>query len=175
MTSNPQSKTGKPDVAQTKKLIMNAPIGDYIGEDGAQILAERACNTIRLRDGDYLFRQGDETTSFYLVESGRLALLKNGEKGRDARVLHTLQQGDLVGELSFIDDTPHVRSIIAIEDVTVLQFRAKDIRPLINEHPQLMFDFMRAIIKRVHHTMQDITKQQLALADYISTGGKGRL
>jgi hypothetical protein len=37
-----------------------------------------------------------------------------------------------------------------------------------------MFDFMRAIIKRAHHTVSSIEKQQMALSDYISTGGKGR-
>ena len=38
-----------------------------------------------------------------------------------------------------------------------------------------MFDFMRAVIKRVHLTVASVGKQQIALADYIATAGKGRL
>lgn len=178
MAQNPQSQTDtlteKPDVEHIQKLIADAPIGGYIGEDGARILAERACNVIILKDGDYLFRKGEKTTSFYLVESGRVARIKDEVKDKKARVLHTLHKGDLVGELSFIDQTDHVRSVIALGDARVLQFKGEDIQPLITGHPQLMFDFMRAVIKRVHHTVKDISKQQQALADYIGTGGKGR-
>jgi CRP-like cAMP-binding protein len=83
-----------------------------------------------------------------------------------------LTQGDLVGELSFIDDTPHAVSAMSLGDSSVLQFNADDVRPLINEHPQLMFDFMRAIIKRVHHTVSDLGRQQAALSNYIYNSGK---
>ena len=175
MTQNPETQARKPNVDQVRKLIEDAPIGGYIGADGARIMAERACNELVLAKNDFLFRGGEKTTSFYLVTSGSLARIKDGKKGRRPRILHTLHKGDLVGELSFIDETDHVRSVIALEDSTVLQFRKEDIDPLITEHPRLMFNFMRAVIKRVHHTVNDISKQQMALSDYIGSGGKGRM
>ncbi|WP_456380746.1 cyclic nucleotide-binding domain-containing protein [Thiolapillus sp.] len=165
----------KPDIERVRKLILEAPIGKYIGEEGAQILAERACCEELLKDGEFLFHQGDSENSFYIVAEGRLALVKERKKGKRPRILHVLEKGDLVGELSFIDDTPHTTSVMALGDAAVLRFKAEDIRPLITEHPQMMFDFMRAVIKRVHHTLANIGKQQMALADYISTAGKGRL
>ncbi len=169
-TQNP-----RPDVEQVKKLIMDAPIGSYIGEEGAAIMAERACSEIHLKDGEYLFHKGEKTTSFYLVAEGRLARIKERKNGKKTRILHTLEKGDLVGELSFIDDSDHALSVIVLGDATVLQFKAENIKPLITEHPQVMFDFMRAVIKRVHHTVTEISKQQLALSEYIGTAGKGRL
>jgi len=165
----------KPDIERVRKLIIEAPIGKYIGEEGAQILAERACCEKRLQDTEFLFHQGDLGGSFYIVAEGRLALVKERKKDKTPRVLHVLEKGDLVGELSFIDDTPHTTSVMALGDAVVLCFKAEDIRPLITEHPQMMFNFMRAVIKRVHHTVANISKQQTALADYISTAGKGRL
>jgi CRP-like cAMP-binding protein len=164
----------KPDIKQTTQLIMEAPIGQYIGKDGAQILAECACCQVSLKDSEFLFHQGDLENSFYIVTEGRLSLVKERKKGKEPQVLHVLEKGDLVGELSFIDDTPHIESCMAIGDASVLRFKADDFRPLITEHPRLMFDFMRAIIKRAHHTVSSIEKQQMALSDYISTGGKGR-
>lgn len=164
----------KTDTKQAMRLIMETPIGQYIGEDGAQILAERACCEISLKDNEFLFHQGDLENSFYIVTEGRLSLVKERKKDQKPLVLHVLEKGDLVGELSFIDDTPHIESCMALGDASVLRFKAEDFRPLITEHPRLMFDFMRAIIKRVHHTVSSIEKQQLALSDYISTGGKGR-
>ncbi len=165
----------KPDIKQTKKLILEAPIGQYIGKEGAQILAERSCCKVNLKDSEFLFHQGDLEISFYIVTEGRLALVKEKKKDKPPQILHILEKGDLVGELSFIDDTPHIASVMALGDASLLRFKAEDIRPLITEQPEFMFNFMRAVIRRVHHTVATISKQQIALSDYISTGGKGRL
>lgn len=162
------------DIEQVKKHILEAPIGQYIGEDGAKILAERACCEISLKDSEFIFHEGDIETSFYIVTKGRFALVKEKKKDTSPNILHVLEEGDLVGELSFIDDTPHATSCMALGDASVLRFKAEDMRPLITEHPMLMFNFMRAVIKRVHHTVSAIGKQQMALSDYIATGGKGR-
>lgn len=166
----------KPDIDTIKKLILDAPIGRYVGDRGARIFAEHACCTTELKDGNFLFKKGETTTSFYIVATGRLALVKiKKKKDSTPRILHILEQGDLVGELSFIDDTYHSSTVIAVGDAKVLQFKAEDIRPLILQEPQLMFDFMRAVIKRVHHTVASVNKQMGDLSDYISTAGKGRL
>ena len=66
-------------------------------------------------------------------------------------------------------------SVMALTPAVVLQFKKSDIEPLIEQHPRVMYDFMRAIIKRIHHTANEIGRQQMALSDYISTGGKGRI
>lgn len=163
------------DIKQVKKHIMEAPIGQYIGEDGAKILAERACCENSLKDSEFIFHEGDIETSFYIVTKGRFALVKERNNNKNPNILHVLEEGDLVGELSFIDDTPHLASCMALGESSVLRFKAEDIKPLITEHPMVMFNFMRAVIKRVHHTVSAIGKQQMALSDYISTGGKGRL
>ncbi len=166
----------RPDKARVKSLLMDAPIGQYIGEHGAEILAECAYSEYEVADNDFLFHQGDEDQCFYLITSGHIALVKERKnKEKKPRTLHVLDRGDLVGELSFIDDTPHTVSAIALGNSSVICFKDDDIRPLITKEPQFMFDFMRAIIKRVHSTVAAIGKQQMALSDYIASGGKGRL
>lgn len=165
----------KPDVETVKQLLLEAPIGQYIGDRGAHIFAERACCIVELKDGEFLYKKGETTNSFYLIADGRLALVKLKKKiDKKPKILHILEKGDLVGELSFIDDTHHSTTVMALGDARVLRFKAEDIRPLILQEPQLMFDFMRAIIKRVHHTVSSISEQQMALSDYIASAGKGR-
>ena len=165
----------KPDSKRFKKLIEDAPIGKYIGSRGAKILAEIACCERQLKNGEFLFHQGDNADHFYLISEGQLALVKERKKGKSPRILHILEQGDLVGEQSFIDETPYTESVMALGDAAVLCFKKEDFKPLITEQPELIYDFMRAIIKRAHHIAAEIGKQQLALADYIATAGKGRL
>ncbi|MCK5813350.1 MAG: cyclic nucleotide-binding domain-containing protein [Cocleimonas sp.] len=163
-------------VEEIKQLILNAPIGKYIGDHGAQVFAEHADKEITIKPNEYLYHHGELENHFYIITSGKLSYVKeNITKDKPARVLETLEQGDLIAELSFIDDTPHTTSCMAFSEATVICFQANDIRPLIIQEPRVMFDFMRAVIKRVHHTVSKISKQQLALSDYVSTAGRGQL
>ncbi len=165
----------KPDVKKVKALIMESPIGEYIGEDGADILSQNACCENGLKDGDFLFHKGELEKCFYLIAEGRIALVKERKKKeKRPHILRMLQKGDMVAELSFIDDTPHSASAMALGGVSLFSFKDEDIRPLILKEPQFMFNFMRAIIKRVHSAIAAVGKQQMALSDYISSGGKGR-
>lgn len=164
----------KREVERISALIFAAPLGQYIGVEGASILAAKAANERRLKDNEFLYRKGETTSSFFIVTEGRLAFVREKDADGDVSILHVLQKGDLVGEMSFIDDTPHTVSVCALGDAAVLCFKESDIKPLVTEHPKLIFDFMRAVIKRVHQTVATIGQQQSDLVDYVARGGSGR-
>lgn len=164
----------KPQLERVRELINQAPLHQYIGDEGAKILAEKAASEIRLADDEYLYHKGDAANSFYIVAEGRLAFMRDDASDGKQRILHVLEKGDLIGELSFIDGSPRTLSVCALGEASVLCFEAEDIRPLSSEHPQLVFDFMRAVIKRVHHMVATIGRQQMELTDYIASGGRGR-
>ncbi|MBA4260592.1 MAG: cyclic nucleotide-binding protein [Comamonadaceae bacterium] len=163
------------EIERIAALIYQAPLGEYIGRDGAAILAAHAGSERRLQDQDFLFHQGDLTNSFYIVTEGRLALVREKTETRREVTVHVLDKGDLVGELSFIDQTPHHLSVRALGAAAVLCFKAGDIQPLITQHPQLVYNFMRAVVKRVHAVVATLGEHEMALQQYIQTGGRGRI
>lgn len=167
--------TTEQEIDRIAAAIYEAPLGEYIGRDGAGILAARAANERRLKDKEYLYRKGDTTSSFYLVSEGHLAICreKSGQPDQ-VIILHVLEKGDLVGELSFIDRTPHAQSVCALGDAAVLCFNADDIAPLITEQPELVYNFMRAVIKRVHQLVNVVGEHEMEMVQYILTGGRGR-
>jgi CRP/FNR family cyclic AMP-dependent transcriptional regulator len=162
------------EIDRIAAAIYEAPLGEYIGRDGAGILAARAGNERRLKDKEFLCRKGETTRSFYIVTEGRLALVRERVNDRKEIIVHVLEKGDLVGELSFIDQTPLTLSICALGDAAVLCFDSDDIKPLITEHPELIFNFMRAVIKRVHHVVDTVGEHEMEMLQYILTGGRGR-
>ncbi|AAP85846.1 Cyclic nucleotide-binding domain-containing protein (plasmid) [Cupriavidus necator H16] len=162
------------EIDRIATMIYEAPLGEYIGRDGAAILAEHAAEARLLKGDEFLYRRGDVTSSFYIVTDGRLALVREKTNERTAPIVHVLEKGDLVGELGFIDQTPHSLSVRALGDAAVLSFSAESIKPLITEHPELIFNFMRAVIKRVHHVVVTVGEHERELQEYISTGGRGR-
>lgn len=165
----------KTNAEEIAALIHNAPIGKYIGENGAKILAERAAQKLELEDDEVLCEKGISTNSFYIVTKGRLAITSEVKDKQTHTILHVLEKGDLVGELSFIDGSAHAETVRSLRNSCVISFNKADIDPLINDNPELVFNFMRAVIKRVHSTLTSINRQQNELLTYIQTGGRGRL
>ncbi len=165
----------KANVEEIIELIRSAPIGQYIGDNGAKILAEHAAQKIDLEDDEVLCEKGVSTNSFYIVTKGRLAITTQVKDRATPAILHVLEKGDLVGELSFIDGSAHADTIRSLGSSGVISFNKADIDSLITENPELIFNFMRAVIKRVHSTLTAINRQQNELLTYIHTGGRGRL
>lgn len=163
------------EIETNYEIISKAPIGKYIGDRGARIFAEKTSELLELKDNRMLFKKGDITKCFYIIAEGRLAVVKERKnKDKPPRVLHIFESGDMVGELGFIDDVPRTSNVLTLGDTKVLKFNAEDIRPLILQEPQIMFDFMRAVIKRIHFGVKSVTKQQNALSEYIASAGRGR-
>lgn len=56
------------------------------------------------RDGDIIYRQGDESLWAYEVLEGSVELIKDGPEG--PAVLSRLKAGELFGELGILDNAP---------------------------------------------------------------------
>lgn len=165
----------KNDVEVVAELIRNAPIGQYIGELGAKVLSERAAKMIDLADNEVLCEKGVANDFFYIVAKGRLAMVSESADRSNSAILHIYEKGDLIGELTFIDDLPHANTVRSLGNAYVVSFNKTDLAPLITEQPELMYNFMRAVIRRVHSTLTAINRHQSELLTYIQTGGRGRM
>jgi NADH:ubiquinone reductase (H+-translocating) len=64
-------------------------------------LSRRVCRAY-YAEGDYVFRQGDPATDFYVIESGEVEVLRQYPDG-ESEVIAVLGAGDFFGEAALID------------------------------------------------------------------------
>jgi len=81
--------------------------------------------------------------------------------------LLTLTAGDLVGELSFIDETPHYASLVAISPTRLFGLEREKLESLLLAHPDIVYRVMRAIVRAVHEIQRRISMQSAELTNYI--------
>lgn len=62
--------------------------------------------------GDYIFRQGDPATNFYIIERGEVEILSS-DNGGVPRSLAVLKAGDFFGEMALINQRPRSASVRA--------------------------------------------------------------
>ena len=119
-----------------------------------------------LRPDEVLVKEGRSDNHLYVVVSGAIGVVRNA--GTTERVtLLTLTSGDLVGELSFIDDTPHYASLVAIGSTRVFGLEREKLESLLLTQPELVYRVMRAIVRTVHEIQRRISMQSQELTNYI--------
>jgi CRP-like cAMP-binding protein len=126
-------------------------------------------NLTTLRDlkaGETLVREGATDSMLYVVIRGVLGVVK-GAGTPDAVTLHTLSSGDLVDELGFMDGTPNYAAKVALSDLQVLGLAREKLEGVLQEHPQVVYRVMRAIVRHAHQIQRRLSMQQNELSNYI--------
>lgn len=111
---------------------------------------------VTISKGGYLIRESQKDTALFTVERGRLEVLLPGEE----RLVATVGPGDVLGEVSFIDDSPRSVSVRAGEETEV---RSWDREPLIEhlrKNPQLFAKFSLALSELLVERLRDSVRRQ---------------
>lgn len=119
-----------------------------------------------LQNGEVLVPEGTSDNHLYVILSGALNVVKNAGRD-DAVTLFTMTKGDLVGELSFLDETKHYATLVAAGATRVFGLRREDLEALLPAEPQIVYRVMRAIVRTVHEIQRRLSMHSIELANYM--------
>lgn len=150
--------------------VLASPLGVELAPDEAAELAKLV--TVRdLADGEILLPEGARDSHLHVVVSGRIAVARKGEDGWNR--LYSLEPGDLVGELSFMDDEPRYATLLASGPTRVMVLERADLERLLDTHPRAVYHVMRAIMRVAHKVQRRLSAQMMDLQNYLyRTGAK---
>ena len=81
--------------------------------------------TVKVPQGEFYFREGDKSESMYVLEAGRVQLLKHF--GGAAHILGELGPGDCFGEMALLDLFPRSASVIAETDCSAIELSTRSL------------------------------------------------
>jgi CRP-like cAMP-binding protein len=106
------------------ELLQRMAVVGGIRTEVLQVLLD-LCPIVSVAANDFLFREGDKGDSMFVLEIGKVAVLKSWE-GEDY-LLRTLREGDCFGEMALIDHCPRSASVRAVEDCSAIQISAANL------------------------------------------------
>ena len=96
--------------------------------------------------GDVLFRRGESGQHAYFIEKGAVDVIIEKD-GEDFVIAH-LGAGEIIGEMSMIDDEPRSATVVATEDTEVIVIqRSRFIKPLTSADPMMSL-LLRVVLTR---------------------------
>jgi CRP-like cAMP-binding protein len=98
----------------------------------------------RYAPGDAIYRQGEISTSFYLIISGKVEISMVREDGSYFMV-EIMGPGALCGEGAAFDGLPRFSSAIALQDTVVRRFDSRHLEEAFQETPKLALSLIRVL------------------------------
>ena len=115
---------------------------------------------VKLRAGDFVFKEGDPGTEMYIVQSGTVEVFSEGARGKS--VLAVMEKGDFFGEMALLDGDPHMASARALEDVEVIEINSTLFDRMIKANAEIAVRMLRKLSIRLREANRILEKASSA-------------
>jgi signal transduction histidine kinase len=116
------------------------------------------------RAGEFLFAEGDPGSEMYVVDSGRVAVIKGGQ-GEPTVVLAYYGPGDIIGEMALISHGARSASVMAVEDTTLRVVSRDRFEHLVADDPDFRAGLMSMLVERLRRASEALGAAAVAEAD----------
>jgi len=133
---------------------------DLFSRQDCEVLA-RLAGTRELRKGETLFKAGDfnpDENDLYLLTGGALKAYKY-DAGNPGDNIAGIVAGQMVGEMSLVDNQPHSASISALMHTWLIQFSRTGVLFLEKSNPQLFIRLYKLIARTLVRRLTRTTRR----------------
>jgi CRP-like cAMP-binding protein len=109
-----------------------------------RIFADSVSETISLRPGEFLFREGDAADALYIVSRGTLRVMSG------IAVYEVVEAGGIVGEMAIVEeDKPRSASVISNTYAELIKVDRPTFREMVKATPDFALMMMRVMARRL--------------------------
>ncbi|RUT35721.1 Crp/Fnr family transcriptional regulator [Paenibacillus zeisoli] len=127
----------------SESCIHHVPVFEKLSPDQKELLTSIA-KSAPFTKGSYVFHEGEQSESLYVLSHGLVKLTKIADNGRE-HILRFLFPGDFFGQFALLQDKQHYASAEVLEPSVICRLHKDDFRPLLESHPQLSYSFLLAM------------------------------
>jgi len=124
-----------PLTLSSQELIQMVPLFSDLSESARLAMAGQA-TVVTFLAGDIVINQGDSGDALYIISKGSVSI-QHLDEDKSEHLLAELRAGDFFGEMALLGDQVRKAKVIAIQALTLLRLRRKDVLALAADHPDL--------------------------------------
>jgi len=112
-----------------------------------------------LSKGDYLFREGDPASGFYIIQRGSVNVHRVNAAGKE-QIIHIFRTGESFAEVALASDKGYPADAVALEPSQVLLVQKNGILALLRRQPELalrMLGSMSSHLRVLVGQLEDLT------------------
>ncbi len=142
------------DLLKTISFLKDLSTGELIKFN---ILTE----SVACREGEEIIAEGSPCDALYIVRTGSVRVMKGGAH------VGTVEAGEALGEIAFIDKGPRSASIVAGRDTTLIRLPADQFDLLLARDRELAVKVYRGIIVALSKRLREANEALKIVPDYV--------
>ncbi len=115
--------------------------------------------TLFFKRGEKIISEGMSSDCAYIIESGSVEVTKRDPSG-ERKVLSTLKENDIFGEMGLIDGLPRSCSVVALEDSSITVLTQEAFNSLADHKPQALMPILKVLAARLRSTLKIVEDLQ---------------
>ena len=139
------------------ELLRRVPLFSGMDPTKLKLLAYTS-DVVTYRAGQVLFRRGDVGDAAYVIIQGDAEVSIATDTG-DIPVAH-LKDGDFLGEIAILCDTPRTATVTASSDLKALRIRKERFFELLKQFPEMAIELTRLLAERLTRTTSELVEAQ---------------
>jgi len=116
--------------------------------------------------GKIVFDEGMDGHTLHIIKSGEVKVTKKDPEGRE-QVLTLLKEGDIFGEMSFLDGRPHSATITAVHSSRILKIEKVDFDSFVESKPKAAYKIMKTIVFQVDSIVRRMNSTYVDMLSYM--------
>ncbi|AKV54979.1 Crp family transcriptional regulator [Bifidobacterium actinocoloniiforme DSM 22766] len=146
------------EIANEDSALLLTPLFEQVPRSEADQLLG-ALKTYTLPKGASIFRQGDTDHRMYMLERGRVKLVRQSSDHR-VQLLSIHGRGEILGEIPVFDPSGGPRTasaVVMVNDTKVAALERDDLFTWLNQHPRVAVDMLQVLAGRLRANNERIS------------------
>ena len=129
-------------------------------------VVSKIVNKKEFKLGDTVFKESEEGQSLYILKKGEVKACKTATDG-ELFTLTIMKDGDIFGEMSFLDGRPRSATIVAISDIETYVMEKTDFDTIVEAHPKIIYKLLRNIGFPIHSIVRGMNSRYIEMVNYM--------
>lgn len=116
--------------------------------------------------GDTVFKESEDGASIYVIKKGEVKACKTAPDG-ELFTLTIMKDGEIFGEMSFLDGRPRSATIVAVSDLETYMIEKADFETLVDGNPRIIYKLLKNIVFTIHSIVRGMNSRYLEMINYM--------
>ena len=141
--------------------LKKIPFLSKLSDEVLITLAEKA-KSAKFPKQATIIMEGDETSSLYIILSGKVRVFSSDEKSKEVTLL-TQEPGSYFGEIALLTDEPRSASVATLEKTTCAVISKNDFINWLMNNPDVAITLLGVLSEKIRHLTDKV--RQMALSN----------
>lgn len=116
--------------------------------------------------GDTVFKESEDGASLYIIRRGEVKACKTSPDG-ELFTLTIMKDGEIFGEMSFLDGRPRSATIVAVSDLETYTIEKSDFETLVDDNPRVIYKLLKNIVFTIHSIVRGMNSRYIEMINYM--------